>query len=136
VQKVYQQGEVIVEEGETGLGWFILKNGRVGVFKGEMKVAEFDQPGAIFGELSGILNRPRTATLKAVEASEVVCIECTLSELIHQQPAIARKILVNLAERLVSTTDSLWGTAGSDGEKSHMSGPTAERVSTTISTAE
>ncbi len=119
VQKVYQGGEVIVQEGDTGLGWFILKSGRVGAFKGDMKVAEFDKPGSIFGELSGILNRPRSATLRAIVTSEVVCIECTLSELIHQQPAIARKILINLAERLVNTTETLWAAAGHVGEADH-----------------
>ncbi len=117
IQKIYKPGEIIVKEGDEGLGWFILKNGKVVVLKGKLKIAEYDQPGSIFGELSGILNRPRTATLKAVEASEVVCIKCTLTELIHQQPAVARKILINLAERLVATTDNLWDAAGNENDK-------------------
>lgn len=108
IRKTYKPNEIIVTEGDKGLGWFILKSGNVGVFKGSLKIAEYNEPGSIFGELSGILKRPRTATLQALSQSEVVSIECTLTELIHQQPAIAQKILVNLAERLVKTTDDLW----------------------------
>ena len=117
IQRVYRPGEIIVHEGEKGLGWYILKNGRVGIFKGTLKIAEYSEPGSIFGELSGILNRPRTATVSALDMSEVVCLECTVAELIHQQPAVARKILVNLAERLVTTTDELWSVAGNVEEK-------------------
>ena len=112
IQKTYKPNEIIVKEGETGLGWFILKSGKVGVFKGALKIAEYSEPGSIFGELSGIIKRPRTAMLKSLAKSEVVCIECTLTELIQQQPAIARKIFVNLAERLAKTTDDLWSAVG------------------------
>lgn len=119
VLKTYKANEIIVREGEDGLGWFILKSGRVGVFKGSLKIAEYSDPGSIFGELSGIMNRPRTAMLQAIEQSEVVCLECTLTELIQQQPAIARKILVNLAERLAKTTDDLWSAVGKLDEKSN-----------------
>ncbi len=119
VQKTYKPHEIIVNEGDEGLGWFILKSGRVGVFKGSLKIAEYSETGSIFGELSGILKRPRTAMLQALTTSEVVCIDCTLTELIRQQPSIARKILVNLAERLVKTTDDFWGAVGSVDDKSN-----------------
>jgi len=117
VLKTYKSNEIIVREGENGLGWFILKSGKVGVFKGSLKIAEYSEPGSIFGELSGIMNRPRTAMVQSLATSEVVCIECTLTELIQQQPAIARKIFVNLAERLAKTTDDLWSAVGKLDEK-------------------
>lgn len=119
IQKFYKPFEIIVNEGDGGLGWFILKSGKVGVFKGSIKIAEYGEPGSIFGELSGILQRPRTATLQALTLSEVVSIDCTLTELIQQQPTIARKILVNLAERLVKTTDDLWTALGSAEDKNN-----------------
>lgn len=119
IQKTYKPFEIIVNEGDAGLGWFILKSGKVGVFKGSLKIAEYSEPGSIFGELSGILQRPRTATLQALTLSEVVSIECTLNELIQQQPAIARKILVNLAERLVKTTDDLWSALSNAEDKNN-----------------
>ena len=63
----------------------------------------------VFGEISTILDRPRTATLKAIVTSEVLYIEESLDQLILTHPDIARKIIVSLAERLTKTTDDYCG---------------------------
>ncbi|MBW7887796.1 MAG: cyclic nucleotide-binding domain-containing protein [Bacteroidetes bacterium] len=107
-RKIYNEGEVLSKEGELSFEWFVLLNGKIGIFKGEKLVNSINQRGMIFGELSGILARPRTATMKALETTEVMCIESSIDEVIRNHPDIANKILVNLAERLAQTTDDLW----------------------------
>jgi len=107
-RKIFQQGEVISREGDLAFDWFVLMHGSVGVYKGDKKVNEISQRGMIFGELSGILARPRTATMIAEDTTEVMCIESNIDEVIRNHPDIANKILVNLAERLAQTTDELW----------------------------
>lgn len=107
-RKIFNVGEIISKEGELSFEWFVLLNGKVGVYKGENLVNTIEQRGIIFGELSGILARPRTATMSALETTEVMCIESSIDEVIRNHPDIANKILVNLAERLAQTTDDLW----------------------------
>ncbi|MEW5799077.1 MAG: cyclic nucleotide-binding domain-containing protein [Bacteroidota bacterium] len=107
-RKFYKKGDTITEQGELTFDWYVLISGRVGVFRGDMKLNEFSERGMIFGELSGILARPRTATMKALEDSEVMVVESSIDEVIRNHPDIANKILINLAERLAKTTDELW----------------------------
>ena len=107
-RQVYKKGEVIISEGDLSFDWFVLFHGRVGVFRGDNMISQFHERGTIFGEMSGILARPRTATMKALEDSEVMVIKSSVDEVIRNHPEIAHKILINLAERLANTTNELW----------------------------
>jgi CRP-like cAMP-binding protein len=105
--KKFIKEEYLAREGEESVGWFVLISGRIGVFKKDLQVAEFTQRGTVVGELSGILNKPRTASLKALEPTEVLVIESGLDELVVKHPDVTKKILFNLAERLAQTTENL-----------------------------
>lgn len=105
---IYKKGDIITKEGDLTFDWYVLFSGKVGVYRGEKLITEFHDRGMIFGEMSGILARPRTATMKALEDSEVMVVESSIDEVIRHHPEIAYKILINLAERLANTTDELW----------------------------
>ncbi|MFA5832964.1 MAG: cyclic nucleotide-binding domain-containing protein [Bacteroidota bacterium] len=107
-KKIFQKDEIINKEGDMSFDWYVLVKGRVGVYKGDLKMNEFSERGVIFGELSGLLARPRTATMKALEESEVMVVESSIDEVIRNHPDIANKILISLAERLAKTTDEMW----------------------------
>ncbi len=107
-KRTFAKGEIISKEGDLTFDWYVLVKGRIGVFKHELMMNEFADRGAIFGELSGLLARPRTATMKAMEDSEVMVIESSIDEVIRNHPDIANKILISLAERLAKTTDEMW----------------------------
>jgi CRP-like cAMP-binding protein len=81
--------------------------GKIDVYKGELKIAEYKDRGMVLGELSGILNKPRTASLVALEPTVVLSITSGLDQLIAELPDVTRKILINLAERLAKTADDL-----------------------------
>lgn len=104
VKKLYDTGDVIVEEGEKSLGFFILLSGKVGVYKDSVKITEFSDAGLIFGELGIILDKPRTATVKAIDPTVVLYIKTNLDDLIFRFPNITSNLLYNLAERLYNTT--------------------------------
>lgn len=106
--KNYGRGAIIAEEGSPGVGWYVLLNGRVGVFKQGTQIAEFSTRGIVFGEISSILSRPRTAQLVAIEPSAIMHFEADLDELISQYPKVAKTVLVSLAQRLEKTTEALW----------------------------
>jgi len=67
--RTFAAGETLFEQGaRTGL-LFILVEGTVEVVKDDVTVASASEPGAIFGDLSALLDVPHTATVRAVRAS-------------------------------------------------------------------
>jgi CRP-like cAMP-binding protein len=111
VKKYFQIGDTIARMGEQAQGWFILLTGKVGVFKRDFSVAEISERGTVFGEMGGILNIPRTATLQALEPTSVLFVTMSIDEVIRKHPEFAKRIMVGLAERLARTTDSWWFSA-------------------------
>ena len=105
-------GQTIIEQGEEGSGFFVLKKGTLEVFKDDVLLAVLMYPGTIFGEMGDILGRARTCTVKAKNASVITHIEAsTLEELVQIRPEIAAKIIRTLASRLDRTTQKLIDTA-------------------------
>jgi CRP/FNR family cyclic AMP-dependent transcriptional regulator len=103
----YNEKQVIAREGDLEVGWYVLLKGKVGVFKHDKEVAEINQHGVVFGELSGILNTPRTATLIALETTKVIHFKTSLDNIIEHYPKMTKQIIISLAERLAKTTDNL-----------------------------
>ncbi|MCG6962788.1 MAG: cyclic nucleotide-binding domain-containing protein [Acidobacteria bacterium] len=73
----YDEGDIIVTEGEPGSSLFLIVSGKVKVFtKGEqgehIPLAELET-GDFFGEVSMLTGKPRTATITA--KSQVIAIE-------------------------------------------------------------
>jgi len=75
------QGEKVIEEGDVGKEFFIVKSGHFDIFKrnkdsaegGDVKVFEAGA-GFAFGEIALLYNAPRTATVSATLPSEVWCL--------------------------------------------------------------
>ena len=47
----YNEGDIILKDGEIGEGFCILESGTVEVIREGKPLGEIDQPGSIFGEL-------------------------------------------------------------------------------------
>jgi nucleotide-binding universal stress UspA family protein len=103
--RTYQRGEVIVREGETATGCFLIASGRVGVVKGEESshptiLARLDA-GEIFGEMAVIDDHPRSASVRAIEETECVVIgRMEFLEALQRRPQIAVQMLPVLVHRL------------------------------------
>jgi CRP/FNR family transcriptional regulator, cyclic AMP receptor protein len=111
---VCKGGEVIIKEGEYGKGFYILQSGHLDVTKGGVRIASIAEPGTIFGEMSALLDEPRTCTITAAGASEIVYIPKGIDDIVISHPTIARKLLVTLAKRLQDTTEHLWQVKAED----------------------
>lgn len=70
----YGAGQQIVQEGQTGLGLYCIDSGRVKVVKGDREIRTMG-PGESFGELSLLDDRPRSATVTAVEPTTCVLLD-------------------------------------------------------------
>jgi CRP-like cAMP-binding protein len=111
IKKYYSIGDTIAGMGSPADGFYVLLSGKIGVFKKNFTVAEVNARGTIFGELGCILNIPRTATLQALEPTSVLFVRMTIDELVDKHPEFAKKLLIDLADRLTRTTESWWAVA-------------------------
>ena len=101
--RTFNQGDIIVTEGEVGSSLFLIVGGTVKVFTriedgGNMQLAELG-PGDFFGEVSLLTGRPRTATITA--GTEVTAIEldrASLDRIAEGHPEV-RKVLEDFYER-------------------------------------
>jgi len=96
-QRSYTAGEALFRTGETGIGLFVLIAGRVAIERrdaGGHRVSVADHgPGAIIGEVSGLLGRPALVDGTAVADSQIIILD----------PAGLRALLVadaDLGERI------------------------------------
>jgi CRP-like cAMP-binding protein len=93
----YRAGETVFSEGTKTGRLLILKSGAVGVAKGGTEIAKVTEPGAVFGELSALLDQPHGADVLALEASEFHVAEAAT---LLQDPAALLYITLILARRL------------------------------------
>ena len=66
----YQAGETVLAAGSTTGRLLILREGAVEIVKEGVQIAKVTEPGAVFGELSVLLNQPHTADICALENSQ------------------------------------------------------------------
>src|SRR6516225_8797321 len=94
----YQSGETPLTAGsKTGL-LLILKKGAVAVFKDGIEIAKVTEPGAVFGELSALLDRPHTADVRALETTQFHVANA--DTLLEQNPVALLYVAAVLAQRL------------------------------------
>lgn len=95
----FAAGETILMQGaKTGLLYFLIE-GAVEVEKDQVKVASVSEPGAIFGDLSALLNVPHTASVRAVRRSRFHVIDHP-REFLAQHPAVCLHLCELLGRRL------------------------------------
>ena len=92
--------EYIFKQGEKGSKAYLLLDGRVAIEVNSKKVAEISEM-EIFGEMSLLLNKPRTASIKALKPSIVLPIDKKiLEELLGKSPPVISSLVKQLAYRL------------------------------------
>jgi CRP/FNR family transcriptional regulator, cyclic AMP receptor protein len=100
------QGEVLIAEGADPSRLLVLITGSVTVEKDGVPFARIDHPGAVFGEMSWVLDRSATATVRAATPVEVRVIEDPDSFL-SDHPGAAIAVLRMTAMRLDGLTQYL-----------------------------
>jgi CRP-like cAMP-binding protein len=103
--RTFPSESIIIQEGQPNDGTlFILNEGRIGVFKQNLLIAEIRESGVFFGEMSALLETPRTATIKALTDCKVTVLTCDFDTLCTKFPSIAKKLMISLANRLKDIT--------------------------------
>ena len=102
----FPAGEVMLPEGTTSGHLFVLKEGVVEVLRGDTQVAIVEDPGALFGEMSVLLNRPHTATVRTMTPCTLYVFDDAASFL-RSNPEIAYHVAKLIAGRLNAATSYL-----------------------------
>jgi CRP/FNR family cyclic AMP-dependent transcriptional regulator len=93
------EGTLVIREGETTGHLFVLMEGRLEVVKDGTVFAVVTEPGSFLGEMSVLLDRPHTATVRAASAS-IVYEFSDAASFLRAHPALALLIARLLAQRL------------------------------------
>jgi CRP-like cAMP-binding protein len=111
-ERIYQDGEIIIEEGTSGREIYQLVESERGLkvsIKGK-EVACMTQPGEYFGEMSSLLNQARTATVTSLGRSVVQVFPGEDLELtLLHYPRLSKKIIDTLASRLAKASERIAG---------------------------
>jgi CRP/FNR family transcriptional regulator, cyclic AMP receptor protein len=102
----YEPGDTVIQEDCKDGRLFILKSGAVEVQKWNQTLNRSASPGAVFGEVSALLNTAYSASVLAVEPSEFYVAEDGAAFL-KQHPALNLHIARLLAFRLQRITVQL-----------------------------
>ncbi|MCP3462345.1 MULTISPECIES: cyclic nucleotide-binding domain-containing protein [unclassified Bradyrhizobium] len=98
-QRQVPAGTLILTEGGASGHLYVLMEGKLEVIKGGTVVATIAEPGAVFGEMSVLLQQPHTATVRACVDSVIYEFDDAASFLI-QKPEVALLLARLLAQRL------------------------------------
>ena len=100
----YEAGETVFAEGTKTGRLLILKSGAVGIYKGDIEFAQVAEAGAVFGELSALLDAPHSVDVRALETSEFHVADAAT---LLQDPTALLYITVVLARRIDAANQGL-----------------------------
>jgi len=108
----FPKGSVLFEKGDPGDSLYILLSGKVRIYReslaGKLKTLAYFHPPQVFGEMSLVEDRPRSATAVAEEATEVLVLyRDYYLQLIRRYPLLAHNLARIVAARLREMNDEV-----------------------------
>ena len=100
----YSAGENVLVAGSSTGRLLFLKDGAVEVVREGTEIATVDTPGAVFGEISALLNKPHTADVYALKASQFYVADASL---LGSDAVALFYVATVLAKRLDRANDAL-----------------------------
>ena len=116
ITRSFNRDSVIILAEEEGDALFIIKKGQVKVSivseDGREVILSLLGDGAVFGELSLLDGKPRSANVIAIEDTTLIMLRRQdFLQLVHKAPQIAIELLAELASRLRRTDRQIEGLA-------------------------
>ncbi len=101
-RRTYKENEIIFNEGEPGVGMYIIESGSVYIKLGRaQKVLAVLSKGDFFGEMALLLDSPRTASAVAGSPLKMLgFFQPDLFSLMETRPQTGNKILRRLAQMI------------------------------------
>ena len=109
----YDDGDVIIREGNTDIDFFKLIRGALTVIKGGKKIAELTEPGEYFGEMAAISGEQRTATIVSQGRTTIKRFPGNkLDEVIEKYPDVTEHLFKTITARLKNSNQIILKLAG------------------------
>jgi CRP/FNR family cyclic AMP-dependent transcriptional regulator len=105
-EHAFRAQDVLLTEGERTGVLYVLISGQVEILKGSFQVYVATEAGAVFGEISALLDIPHTATVRALTPCRMYVVE-DAQKFLRLHPEIAFFLSTLLAQRLYSVTTYL-----------------------------
>jgi len=70
-----ESGGIMIEQGTSSGPMFVLINGEVEVLRDNVRIAKVSDPGAVFGEMSVLLDGPHHVTIRALKPTSFAVID-------------------------------------------------------------
>ena len=111
-----ERGELIVSQGSAGESLYIVARGQIRVYlsdeTGKEIILGLEGPGAIFGEIAVLDGEPRSASVAAMERTELLMIEGReFRQLLEAHTGLSLGVIAALAGMLRKLTDATQGLA-------------------------
>jgi CRP/FNR family transcriptional regulator, cyclic AMP receptor protein len=100
----YSAGKAVITDGSKSGRLLVLKSGAVAILKGSIEIARVKEPGAVFGEISALLDRPHGADVRTLEDSQFYVADAAL---LGKDPITVLHVARILARRLVAADEGL-----------------------------
>jgi hypothetical protein len=102
--RLYQDGEVIVRQGEHGDCMYVIQDGQVEVVhesdRGEVRLAVLEGQD-VFGEMAVFEGQERSATVRALGEARVLTVDKKgFLRRVHEDPSLAFRILQTMSHRI------------------------------------
>ncbi|MEK6202389.1 MAG: type IV-A pilus assembly ATPase PilB [Desulfobulbaceae bacterium] len=109
----YEDGDMIIREGNRDIDFFKLIRGALTVIKGGKKIAELTEPGEYFGEMAAISGEQRTASIISLGRSSVKRFPGDkLEEVIRKYPEVSEHLFKTMVSRLQKSNQIIVKLAG------------------------
>jgi type IV pilus assembly protein PilB len=109
----YEDGDMIIREGNRDIDFFKLIRGALTVIKGGKKIAELTEPGEYFGEMAAISGEQRTASIISQGRSSVKRFPGDkLEEVIKKYPEVSEHLFKTIVSRLQKSNQIIVKLAG------------------------
>ncbi len=104
VEQTYAAGQDILRQGDTGVGAFIIRSGKVQIVQergGREQVLSTGGPGEVLGEMALLDEFPRSASARAIEPTTCLGIQrWHFLGILESHPQIALALLPILSRRI------------------------------------
>jgi len=118
-QENYEDGDMIIREGNRDIDFFKLIRGSLTVIKGGKKIAELTEPGEFFGEMAAISGEQRAASIISQGRSTVKRFPGDkLEEVIRKYPEVSEHLFKTIVTRLQKSNQIIVKLAGGGGRPS------------------
>lgn len=103
--KKIKKDQILYKQDDTDSDMFILNNGRIGVYVDDEFITEIEETGALIGESAALFKQPRSATLIALENSDLSIIPGEyMDKVLMENPKIGINLVKTIAKRLHNTS--------------------------------